>query len=990
MNNQGSYNLSKSLHTLIYSFTGAAFTGFLQFAIAFPTFAQITPDNTLGNSPSIVNNQNFNNLQIEGGLRNNSNLFHSFQEFNINQGQRVYFNNPQNINNIITRVTGNNISNINGLLGVSGSANLFLINPKGIIFGAGSSLDINGSFIGSTAESINFSDGSIFSAVEPNNPQLLTINVPLGLQYGNNPAPIQLQQANLTIKPNEVLGLIGGNISLDNSSLTVPGGTVQLAGLSSVGTVNLNDLQSLSFSEGTSFNDIYIVNQSSINVAAADNGNIFINANNFYLNDSNFRAGIKQGLGNPNAKSGDIRINATGNTTIEQQSSINNTLEANSLGNGGQIYIKTNNLFLKDSIILANTYSSGNVGDLIIEAANKIEIISSPSNFTLKGAEGRKGLFSSVERDATGDASDITVSAKDILISGLGGINMSTGGLGNAGRVIINGDRLKIIEGAGVFSNTDSLGNAGEISIKVSDSIEVSNKVTDPEFSDVKRQPGGIIADVRRGAAGNGGKINIETGSLIVKEGAFLTTDTKGSGEGGDINIFATELVEVIGSEESTTDTQLVTAVRGRATGNGGNLTIETKNLTVRDGALINSGTDSSSNSGNLQVKASESIQLLGTANGVPSRLLAQVGDNGSGNGGNIVLETQELILRDGGQISAGNLGEGKGGNINILAGDSVNIEGFAVISSDEDIDEIVKDETGTLFPSGIFSSSPGIGDAGNLNIETANFNISNNAQVSVSSQLEGAAGNLSIIATKKALFDKGILNADTVAGDSANISLNSPNIQLRYGSRITTNATQTATGGNINIDTLTLVALENSDITANAEQSFGGQISIIAQGIFGTQFREFLTSESDITASSELGAEFNGVVEIDTIGTDPNSGLVQLPTGLADSSQKIASGCGQNQTGKFTVVGRGGLPQSPSQLFRVNNPIVDLVNVSNSGHLKTTVSSTSSIKNTRKKIVEAQGWIVDAEGNVEFVAEVPEVVANSGGISQAHCQSSI
>ena len=394
-----------------------------------------------------------------------------------------------------------------------------------------------------------------------------------------------------------------------------------------------------------------------------------------------------------------------------------------------------------------------------------------------------------------------------------------------------------------------------------------------------------------------------------------------------------------------------------------------------------------------MTVKTSESIKLFGTANGLPSRLLAQVGDNGSGDGGNISLETNNLILKDGAQISAGNLGEGKGGNINVLAEDAINIEGFSIIRSDEDINEIVTNETGSLFPSGIFSSSPGIGDAGNLNIRTANFNISNNAQVSVSSQLEGTAGNLSILATKKALFDNGILNADTVAGDSANISLTSPNIQLRYGSRITTNATQTATGGNINIDTNTLVALENSDITANAEESFGGQISIIAQGIFGTQFREFLTPESDITASSELGAEFNGVVEINTIGTDPNSGLVQLPTGLADSSKKIASGCGKNQTGNFTVVGRGGLPESPNKLFAVNNPIVDLVDmVPVSTNKKTSVSTASSLSstNTRKKIVEARGWIVDAEGNVEFVAELPQLIANSGGIRMAHCQSSI
>ncbi|MEO1428759.1 MAG: S-layer family protein [Cyanobacteria bacterium J06633_8] len=218
---------------------------------------------------------------------------------------------------------------------------------------------------------------------------------------------------------------------------------------------------------------------------------------------------------------------------------------------------------------------------------------------------------------------------------------------------------------------------------------------------------------------------------------------------------------------------------------------------------------------------------------------------------------------------------------------------------------------------------------------------------------------------------------------------MNSPNIQLRYGSRITTNATQTATGGNIDIDTKTLVALENSDITANAEESFGGRISIAAQGIFGTQFREFLTSESDITATSELGAEFNGVVEVNTIGTNPNSGLIQLPNQLVDASQKIASGCSQNKTSSFTIIGRGGLPQSPNEMFAGNNPMVDLVDlVSASTNKKNSTSSTSSTNNTRKEIVEAQGWIVNAEGNVEFVAEVPEIVANSGGISPAYCQS--
>ncbi|MEO1428760.1 MAG: filamentous hemagglutinin N-terminal domain-containing protein [Cyanobacteria bacterium J06633_8] len=422
MNERNNCNLSKSFDTLISGFMGAAFTGFLQFSMVSPVIAQITPDNTLGNSPSVVNNQSLNNLLIEGGVKNNSNLFHSFQEFNINQGQQVFFYNPQNINNIITRITGNNPSNINGTLGVNGAANLFLINPKGIIFGAGSSLDINGSFIGSTADSINFSDGNIFSAVEPNNPQLLQINVPLGLQYGKNPASIQLQQAELQVKPGKTLGLIGGNVSLDNTTLRAAGGTVKLGGLLSAGIVNLNPTESLIFPTNVTLGDVSLINESLINVMDEGGGNIFVEARNFSLSDSNLRAGIKRRLGNENAISGDIIINSTENTNILDNSEINNTLEGNSLGNGGQIAIKSNNFFLKDSIVSTDSESSGNGGNLIVEATNKLEIISSPINFTLKRGEGRKGLFARVEAKGTGNGGSITVKAPEISVSGLGGI----------------------------------------------------------------------------------------------------------------------------------------------------------------------------------------------------------------------------------------------------------------------------------------------------------------------------------------------------------------------------------------------------------------------------------------------------------------------------------------------------------------------------------------------------------------------------------------
>ncbi|NEQ85238.1 MAG: filamentous hemagglutinin N-terminal domain-containing protein, partial [Moorea sp. SIO2I5] len=195
--------------------------------IASPTLAQIIPDSTLGDENSQVTpNQTIRGAVadlIEGGAIRDSNLFHSFLEFNVGNGQRVYFANPDGITNILTRVTGSTFSQILGTLGVNGSANLFLLNPNGINFGANASLDVAGSFVASTADSAVFDNGFNFSASDPNAPPLLTINIPTGLQYGSNPGPVNVIGATLGIQTGQTMALLGGEVNLNGATLEVPG-----------------------------------------------------------------------------------------------------------------------------------------------------------------------------------------------------------------------------------------------------------------------------------------------------------------------------------------------------------------------------------------------------------------------------------------------------------------------------------------------------------------------------------------------------------------------------------------------------------------------------------------------------------------------------------------------------------------------------------------------------------------------------------------------
>ncbi|MFP5269035.1 filamentous hemagglutinin N-terminal domain-containing protein, partial [Coleofasciculus sp.] len=186
-------------------------------SVASPTLAQIQPDTTLGVEQSIVTpNVEIKGLPadlIEGGAIRDTNLFHSFGEFNITEGGRVYFANPLGIETIFSRVTGNDISDILGTLGVNGGASLYLLNPNGIIFGEQARLDVAGSFVASTADAVIFENGWTFSASNPQAPPILTINVTPGLQYGENPANASIVNfGNLEV--GQDLTLTANNLSL--------------------------------------------------------------------------------------------------------------------------------------------------------------------------------------------------------------------------------------------------------------------------------------------------------------------------------------------------------------------------------------------------------------------------------------------------------------------------------------------------------------------------------------------------------------------------------------------------------------------------------------------------------------------------------------------------------------------------------------------------------------------------------------------------------
>ncbi len=576
--------------------------------------AQVVPDNTLGAESSVVipdNIQGIESDRIDGGATREANLFHSFDQFNIGAGRGAYFSNPIGIDNIFSRVTGANRSDILGRLGVLGNANLFLINPQGIVFGSGASLNVQGSFLATTADAVNLGDGGIFSATNPQSPPILAIGVPLGLQYGNNPGNVQVQGSDLQVSLGKTLALVGGNVSLDGGQLQAPAGRIELGGVAGESTVGLSfngsSIGLIFTPDSVLLSNVFLDNGTLIDVSASGEGNLIVNAQNLNIaGESGLRAGTSW-LVSSNSNPGSIEINAIRAINLTESSFIENLVFDGAMGKGGDINITADSLTVNNSAQLrADSFGKGDAGNLNINTRNRV---------SFDGINSRAG--SEITSEAEGQAGTINITTHSLSISG----------------------------GATLVVNTYGQGNAGNVTIKARDTVSFQGSST------------GITSQVVEQALGNGGNITISTGNLFVSDGAILTTSTFGLGDAGNVTIKARDTVSFQGSS-----TGIASQVFEQGLGNGGNITISTGNLVVSDGAFFASSTFGLGDAGNVTIKARDTVSFQGSSTGIAS----QVFEQSLGNGGNITISTGNLVVSDGAFFASSTFGLGDAGNVTI------------------------------------------------------------------------------------------------------------------------------------------------------------------------------------------------------------------------------------------------------------------------------------------------------------------------------------
>ena len=813
--------------------------------------SNIVPDNTLGKEASVVNPAPDNVLTelISGGAQRGQNLFHSFQEFNVGEGKGAYFVSPNaDIANILSRVTGSNPSKIMGTLGTMGAAqpNLFLINPNGIIFGENASLDVGSSFVATTADRIQFGDRGFFSASEPDVPPLLTVqpsafffNQMNGSIQNNSVAPAGLDPTEsleffgLRVPDGESLLLLGGDVEINSGGIVALDGEINI-GAVETGTVELNKVNnnlSLSLTENLLRGNISLTNGAGLLTSGKNGGKIAIAAENIdILANSTVETGILSNLGSMEAQANDIELDATKAIAVDN-SFVFNRVSDNATGNGGNLFIDTKNLSISNNArVSTNTFGQGNAGSINLQT----QVL----NIT-EGAQLTSSTF------GQGDAGNLSIIANDVEINGgengiFTALTASVGpeAKGKGGNITIGSEQLPVEQlmvtnGARILASIFGQGDGGNITINASELVKL-----DGGDSDIST---GIFFQVLETGKGNSGNLTLNTRQFSISNGAQISASIVGESQGGDLTVNSLESVEIKKRSGLFADTI--------GSGDAGKLTITTGKLLVEEG-LVGAGTFGSGQGGTIAVNASESVELIGTfGEDTPGGLTTQA--QSIGDAGDLIVETKQLIVRDGASIKASAvLGSGDGGDLTINTEDlfienaqisaSTFSEGNAgklEIIASESIEIIGTNKGLEKAPSGIFAQTnpESSGISGSLTIETKRLSARDGGQVSVTSLGTGDSGNLKIRAsellelsgiTPNGELSSGIFADTQLAGNAGDLNVTTEQLIVRDGAEISANSKGEGSGGNLFLEANSLTLNNRASIVASTESGEGGNIT--------------------------------------------------------------------------------------------------------------------------------------------------------------------
>ncbi|MEO1210271.1 MAG: filamentous hemagglutinin N-terminal domain-containing protein [Cyanobacteria bacterium J06638_20] len=885
--------------------------------------AQLIPDTTLGSESSVVVPGTLSQVGgidlVEGGALRGPNLFHSFAEFNIDTEQWLYFVNPVGIENILSRVTGASPSHINGLLGVTGNANLFLLNPNGVIFGPDARLDISGSFTASTAQQLTFADGSSFSAT-PATQDLLTVSVPLGVQFNHLP---QSDISNTGIlATGENLTLFGQNLDVQGQLLAGNDLTLQAAN-----TVTVRDTPSHPFLARAG-NDLTIQGNQSVDIWALQHleqtplisgGDLTLISDGVISADAHFESGGDFSIQNlagettnfvsfydpifnvggnytvGNYTGASLQVNAGGNITFGNvvidaiDPLVHPTNPAFLLNSGGRI---TGNGDISTTVgsggLIIDFRSQGNLnltGNIDTDGGNIA--LSSNGNITFVGNTNTRPVASA------GAGGDVSIRGGSVTLNGdidpanLGDAVLNTGGkTGNTTITSTSGDITlnagTIFGDAGFNIPTPPSNPGGTTIVPLGGNITLNSArditLTDYELNSTYYYRGVGANPI---AAGTGGSITLTAARhILIQNDSLITSDAEAGGTPGDISLTSTN-----GDITIRNDVAGIGEISNQSRGGDPNLTEQgSVNITAQNGSIlldqatINTSTD----------------DTLGPANDP-----ALAGDIVLAASENVTIQNASTVSSEGnaGFISIGN------GNTNavtiinsIVSATNSAIDGNAPSG---DIVLTAQGEINLLDETDFDATTTGVGNGGSIKLRNAEIIALDNTDLDATTSGAGNGGNITFQNAGAIALNN--TDLDAVASDAGN----GGNITFQNAATATFNNTQldattegTGLGGGIilqNIRTVTLNTTTFEAETSNMAADAGAGGDIRVQGV-----------EALILNRSSLEAETTGAGEAGSILVS-NTDALAMRNGsllLSDATQNNTNGGDIVLNVKFLVSG--------------------------------------------------------------------------------------
>lgn len=902
--------------------------------------AQIVPDATLPVNSSVT--PGCTTCVIEGGTLRGNHVFHSFREFSVPTGGTAWFNNGSNIRSILTRVTGGGASNIDGLIRTNGTANLFFLNPNGIIFGPNARLAVGGSFLATTATHFKFADGSEFSATNPQAPPLLTVNVPLGLQVGTSQPGATIAHSGVLSAPQD-LTLIGDR-------LLVQGGTLQAGGtltLQAQDTVTLRDSAATPMIASAGQNLLVQGNQG-VDIFALNHPN------------SGLLAGQDITLRSNGAIAGDAHYTAGGNVQIEQldgtlgswSSPYDPVIRANgnvSFGNytGASLHIFAGGAVTANAITInapdavngiVETVSLSDGTPLAINGAARptLDIRAGVSPIAI-GTPGTTGPFPAPAPVLTATPTSANITVNTINVQPAAGqatvylSNQYQPNLALPGSITVNAITSSQAAGGGqvVIDSRDRLtvngrintiaanGKGGGVTLLAVNDLTINTPATatqtfGPAIATTGQIGGGItlksgntlningngnrnlfaIASVSVSPlAGSQGEAVTVTGRTIrLSRAGTISTLTNGAtsnATAGNITVQATEALIIDGSEISS-------FVSNNAAGNGGRVTIGAPNLTLQNGGQLLTATLGRGNADALAINTDtltlSNRSFLGSIVNTPGA---------TGNAGTVNIAARSLTARNASEIFSTTLGAGNASNLNLNVTEAITLDTSSKVQT-----SIGQDNRPIA-----------TGKSGDTTITTARLTLTNGGQIRATTRGPENAGNIRIQADVVAVDGVSDLDANdpsaisntVLSGSNAaggDIAINARTVRLTNGGVIVSNTNSRnpdpikGRAGNVILQGSESVVLDgisasgiNSGIRAETflGGGRGGEISVFTPNLQITNGAQVRTQTNAAGAAGNLtfvvpdaillaGAN-TGVFANSTAGSSGNGGRVSLTT---------------------------------------------------------------------------------------------------------------